>query len=640
MREFLTIPRTRRLASIVVLTILLIGFLDLSSSSALQSSYDNIQSASPTSDTLVAPVKVDTYGKAWNGYLAYGLWQSDPSTLGPVASHVVAMTTDGQVLYHRTSSSPNVYWPVKYIAQDTLMYMGAQQAGLSDSSATHFWNMKTNKTTDFPNVWGHHDIIYNPTTHTFLTFRDYIRVIDGHQVLMDHIYELNSTGGILWTWDTYTNGHFNLNDECPCNDTTATYPTPTAAGQTLIDLTHSNSLQWIFDKNIIYSNMRAQNTFCKIDKTSSRTVWCLGEHGNFTLLDQSGKKVPSLWYHSHDVNEVSPNIFLMFDNDYHNTTKPCQIGNAYDGTSSHSRILEISVNEQTMTARTIWSWTAPSDYWTPYWGSADILPNGDVIAAFGAQTHYVPNTQGAELVEVNPQGQVVRTWTFAYGWGIYRVTEIGLQTNEDYDNAWHTKDFKITLSTVNDIGSLADIYYKINNGLTESVNVDGEPTITTEGSNNTLEYWSVDKIGIEETPHKTLTGIKLDKGPPTILITTPPNGTQIGSSTVTVTWKVSNTSSGVSSYQIRLDSGSFTNVGTNTSQTFSGLSDGRHTIDIRAVDNFGDQATASAAFVVDTIWITYLAIISVVMVLVAIGAVIYHRKSKTKVAGITGLSES
>jgi hypothetical protein len=374
--------------------------------------------------------------------------------------------------------------------------------------------------------------------------------------------------------------------------------------------------------------MRAQNTFCKIDKTAGKTDWCLGEHGNFTLYDQNGKKVPSLWYHSHDLNEVSPNIFLMFDNDYHNSTKPCQLGNAYDGTGSHSRILEVSVNEQTMTARAIWSWTAPSAYWTPFWGSADILPNGDLIAAFGSMTHYVPNTQGAELVEVNPQGQVVRTYTFAYGWGTYRVTEIGLQTNEDYDNAWHKEDFKIDLSTVNDLGSLANIYYKINNGPSKSVNVDGQPTITTEGANNTLEYWSVDKTGIEETPHKLLMGIKLDKGPPIISITSPPNGTQIGSSTVTITWRVSNPSSGISSYQIRLDSGPFTSVGTSTSQTFNGLSDGNHTIDIRAVDIFGDQATASATFVVNTTSTIYLAIVSIVVVLVASGAAMYSRKYK------------
>jgi hypothetical protein len=216
------------------------------------------------------------------------------------------------------------------------------------------------------------------------------------------------------------------------------------------------------------------------------------------------------------------------------------------------------------------------------------------------------------------------------GWGSYRVTEIGLQTNQDYDDAWHTRDFKINLSTVNDLGGLADIYYKINNGPTKSVNVNGEPIITTEGANNTLEYWSVDKAGIKETPHKILTEIKMDKGPPSISITSPPNGTQIGSSTATVTWKVLNSSSGISGCQIRLDGGLFTSVGTSTSQTFNGLGDGWHTIDLRAVDNYGDQATASVTFVVNSTWRVHLAIVSIVAILAAFGAVMYYRKSRTR----------
>jgi hypothetical protein len=496
------------------------------------------------------------------------------------------------LLYSRASKDLPSYWPVKYISSDTLMFMGEP-----DSLATHFWNVRTNKTTDFPNVWGHHDIEYNPITKTFLTFRDYMRVIDGHQVLMDHIYELNGAGDIVWSWDTYADGHFDLSDECPCNDTTETYPTATAAGQVLMDLTHSNTLQWIYDKNIIYFNMRAQNTFCKIDKTTSRTIWCVGEHGNFTLFDQNGRKVPNLWYHSHDVREVQPNVFLMFDNDYHNATKPCQ--QVYDGTNSHSRMIEVTVNEQNMTARTTWSWTAPSDYWTPYWGSADVLPNGDLMGAFGAQTHYVPNTLGAEVVEVNPKGEVVRTYTFPYGWGLYRVTEIDLRTSDDYDGNWHSKDFKIALSTVNDLGGLADIFYKINDGPTRSVNIDGQPTVTTEGSGSTLEYWSVDRTGIEQAPHKMLTGIKLDKSLPEISITSPLNDSRIPSKTVSVAWTGSDEASGIGRYDIRLDGGSWTSVGMNTTRVFAGLVDGNHIVEVRALDMAGNEKELSDEFTVN-----------------------------------------
>ena len=458
------------------------------------------QSANATNDALVVPVKIDTFGPAWNGYLAYGLWQFN-SSLSPLHSYLVVMNTNGQLLHLRRSNDIPSYWPVKYVAEDTLMFMGEP-----DSLATHFWNMKTNKTTDFPNVWGHHDIIYNPNTRTFLTVRDYIRQIDGKNVLMDKIDELDAAGNILWSWDTYGDGHINLSDECQCNDTSGS-SSGYLPGPTLIDLTHSNSLQWNFTTNVIYLNMRAQNTFCKIEKTTSRLVWCLGEHGNFTLYDSNGQKKSSLWYHSHHLVEVRPDVFTMFDNDYHNTTLPCP--QTFNGTDLHSRMLEISVDEQNKTAHEIWNWDAPSTYWTPYWGSVNILPNGDFLGAFGANSHYVTNSTGGVVVEVNPEGQVVRTYTFPYGWGLYRVEPIAMQSATDYDGKPHTGNFTINISTKNALAGIQNIYYRINNGPTKSVNVDGQPQITTQGLNNTLEYWGVDKTGIEEAPHKILTNIQL-----------------------------------------------------------------------------------------------------------------------------------
>jgi hypothetical protein len=493
---------------VVVLVIALLVFP--TSIGVFQSAGTKVRSAGGTANDFVVPVTIGTYGNAWRGYLSFGLWQFSPVDLSPLHSYLVVMNTNGQLLYLRESNELPSYWPVKYIAEDTLMFMGEP-----DSLATHFWHLSTNKTDDFPNVWGHHDIEYNPFTRTFLTLRDYIRVIDGKNVLMDHIIELDRAGDVLWSWDTYADGHIGLDDECPCNDT-AGGSSGYLPGQTLIDLTHSNSLQWEFNenmsKNIIYLNMRAQNTFCKINKTTDRLDWCVGEHGSFRLYDTNGRKVQNLWYHSHDLTEIRPNVFTMFDNDYHNTTLPCP--QSFNGTGLHSRLLEITVNEQNMTAQENWSWSAPSDYWTPYWGSVNVLPNGDVIGAFGSNSHYVPNSAGASVVEVNPNGKVVRTYIFPYGWGIYRVEPIGIQTSADYDGLTHTSDFNITLRTHNELGGVGGIYYRINNGTTESVSVDGEPQITTVGANNTLEFWSVDKAGIEETPHNMLTGIKLARSAP------------------------------------------------------------------------------------------------------------------------------
>jgi len=481
-------------------------------------------SASSAADAFKVPVKIETYGNAWNGYLAFGLWhfQYGPTNFSVTPdNYLVVMTTNGQLLDLRTTigeylgpSMPGfagvanpTYAPIKYMGNDTIMFEG------EPTTATHFWNLKTNATTDFPNVYGHHDMIFNPATGTFLTLRSYVRQIEGRNVLMDTIVELDREGNTLWTWDSYTNGHFSLKDECLCNATTV------VNNQTVIDLTHANSLQWDFQTNTIYMNMRALDTFCKINKTTTQTVWCLGRRGNFTLLGPDGKQVPSLWYHAHDVQEVQPDVFAMFDNDYDNTTNatnPCPA--TFESTNAHSRILEVTVNEQNMTAWTSWSWTAPRKDWTPYWGSVDILPNGDWLGDFGAQSHYLPgsgigsplpNSTGAVFVEVNQKGEVVRTYTFTYGWGVYRVVPIPLQTINNYNQTAHTNPFTITLSTLNDLGGPTTIYYRINGGATMSVAAHGQPFITTQGVNNTLEYWSVDSNGVVETPHNLLTGVSL-----------------------------------------------------------------------------------------------------------------------------------
>jgi hypothetical protein len=89
-------------------------------------------------------------------------------------------------------------------------------------------------------------------------------------------------------------------------------------------------------------------------------------------------------------------------------------------------------------------------------------------------------------------------------------------TTHNYDGLWHTTDFTINLAAVDDLSGIAETYYKINDVPTQNLTIHGQPRITTESANNTLEYWSVDKAGNEELPHKILTVIKLDKTAPTI----------------------------------------------------------------------------------------------------------------------------
>ncbi len=347
------------------------------------------------------PCTITTTGNAWDGVVTFGLLHYNstaPSTV--IESYLVNMKTDGTILnLRRANDSSGDYFEVKYVNQSTILFEG--EAGL----ATHFWNLDTNQTVDFPNVRGyHHDICYNPLNGNFLVLRNYFKNVSGVPVLFDYL-EIDTPSGIaVWNWDE--SSYFPLSWQSKFNETVA-YNNGTA-----LDFTHCNSIMWDYQENVTYMNARHLDTFFKINMTNGNVIWGCGKHGNFTLLDANGRVVSSLWYHSHSVQEIAPNYWMMFDNDYNNETNP---------TNYRSRMLIISLNETSMIAREVWSWAAPTSYYTYFFGKADVLPNGNRLGTFGSYMRPTDNTTGAIIVEVTPQGQVVRTWTFPRYWAIYRV---------------------------------------------------------------------------------------------------------------------------------------------------------------------------------------------------------------------------
>ena len=360
---------------------------------------------SETANVFTLPCTIDTYGNAWNGELTFPL--SGPNN----SNYLVVMDTNGSVVNLRES---NGYNAVYNIANNTLLFQGEPYvggAGTAPTYATHIWNLATNTTEDFFNVISHHDIQYDPFNNTFLTLQDYVKTVGNNSILYDKIVEVDAEGNALWTWDTYD--YIPLSEASPFNETSS------INGQTVIDFTHANSLDWDYNDSIIYLNLRNTNTFYEINQTTGDIIWACGEFGNFTLLGADGQQVSSLWYHSHDLKEVAPDVFTMFNNDYENNTNPADC---------HSSLIELTLNETNMTAYVNWSWEAPTQYWTTYGGATVILPNGDFLGDFGDPTHEYSQNQpwdfndtGAVFIEVNTTGQIVRTFTFPVGYYAYRV---------------------------------------------------------------------------------------------------------------------------------------------------------------------------------------------------------------------------
>lgn len=127
-------------------------------------------------------------------------------------------------------------------------------------------------------------------------------------------------------------------------------------------------------------------------------------------------------------------------------------------------------------------------------------------------TYEAPNNYIVTLIVTNEYGNTDRTSTDVVVLKEKQDFDSPV-TVDDYTDMWHTNDVTITLTASDAISGVAETLYRINEGTQKSVSTNGQPLIITEGSNNTLEYWSLDNAGNEET-HNRITGIKLDKASP------------------------------------------------------------------------------------------------------------------------------
>ena len=115
------------------------------------------------------------------------------------------------------------------------------------------------------------------------------------------------------------------------------------------------------------------------------------------MYDIFGNERDNLFFHSHSLEKIDDNKFLLFDNDYHNQT---------DSLNLSSRYIEITIDEDSMTANVTREWTAPKEYFSPIYGDCDLLPNGNMIGVFGYTSDEGQKT-GAKIVEVNQEGEIV-----------------------------------------------------------------------------------------------------------------------------------------------------------------------------------------------------------------------------------------
>ncbi len=190
------------------------------------------------------------------------------------------------------------------------------------------------------------------------------------------------------------------------------------------DWSHCNAIEQDPRDGSIYLSSRNLNSIFKIDRKTDEFMWRLGEDGDFELA-------PEDHFYCQHAPEIQPNgNLLLFDN---GSFRPEEQGGEY------SRALELSIDEKAMKAKAVWSWHNKPDLFTPIWGDADRLKNGNTLIVFGNRVpltfslgisghtlsgRKIP-TQASRIIEVTKEGEKV--WEIEFSppqWGTYRAERI------------------------------------------------------------------------------------------------------------------------------------------------------------------------------------------------------------------------
>ncbi|MCW4001514.1 MAG: S8 family serine peptidase [Candidatus Bathyarchaeota archaeon] len=174
-------------------------------------------------------------------------------------------------------------------------------------------------------------------------------------------------------------------------------------------------------------------------------------------------------------------------------------------------------------------------------------------------------------------------------------------TTDDYNGEWWIADFTINLSATDYFG-VNQTYYRINEGATQTVATDGQPRITTESANNTLEYWSTDIAGNTEL-HHVLSLIKLDKTGPVGTLQISGSG-YVTSTDITLTLTANDPISGIA--QVRYsndgvwDTEKWEQMNTTKAWTLT-AGEGNKTVYCALRNNAGITSVISAWAILDTV---------------------------------------
>jgi hypothetical protein len=158
-------------------------------------------------------------------------------------------------------------------------------------------------------------------------------------------------------------------------------------------------------------------------------------------------------------------------------------------------------------------------------------------------------------------------------------------------NGYHTTPVTLRLAATDGISGIDQVLYRINGGDVRTW--DGQDVVINQEGEYQVEYWSVDRAGNEERPHRTAL-FKIDLFAPSSALSLQTD--YVTGSTVLVSWRAQDTQtgSGVARYTVQYRQGgcapwqNWLSSTTNVSQIFSGMqANNFYSFRVRAEDNAG-----------------------------------------------------
>jgi hypothetical protein len=206
---------------------------------------------------------------------------------------------------------------------------------------------------------------------------------------------------VVWSW--------NLFDHVPPSGTKE-------------ELCHANHLTFDDAAGVVYYNCRWLGVF-KIERATGEILWRLGGSYDETSLgpgDFTFSPPESQFSDAHEPELHADGRMLLYDNGGYT-----QGGG---GQSYHSRVLEYELDQANLTATRIWEFPGDfavdawyrEDWYTPFWGDADRLPNGNTLITAGVRSQ----SAASRIFEVTHEGEVVWELSFPAGGGSYKAERL------------------------------------------------------------------------------------------------------------------------------------------------------------------------------------------------------------------------